>query len=526
MVQPIFPTLSIRDPGTIALLLIALFAGVWRASGIEREGMNMDEVRQAKFARGTTSSEAKESRGVSYQPPASLASPLAWVWLAGHAAYQQQPPLDYILQRFANQFSASDAAQRSAACAWGTLTVFLTGWLGILLGGLRVGVVSALLLSMSPLQIDLSRTARPYTIAQVGWLTVLLVAYWAYRTDTRRAWTVLAAAALVFLMTRGDLPLFALAALGSLFLVVRCWKGVRALAAAGAVYLPVLGILVYCGSSYLTGREPFWFNMTMLAQAAVAIAAPLPYVLLPLAAWGVWAARRNPLAVWFIRLCGLTLFLNLTFWFLHVGNPLFPRYLFYCSVPLAILGAFGFSSLVTLLSPLRYAVGVVSAVFFIGLAVLSFQREHLPTKEDWREAALIATQRGIEHIWMFKTGPFVVSTPGGKTSVMWVPEFSGDWYRPMPSSMPLSGNREVPHGKLAICVWEEDLYDAAREPLLDADDFEHVRLHRVQLYLPRGTCGPRCSMDGVLKILQRQSGYTEFRQEAMRLDWYRNAASE
>jgi hypothetical protein len=525
--RPLIPTLSLRDPATIALLAISLFAGIWRISGLEREGLNMDEVTQAKISRGNRSSEFKTSHGASYQPPASLISPMSWVWLVGRAAYQEQPPLDYILQRFVNQFSARDAAQRAVACTSGTIAVFLTGWLGMLLGGARVGLVSALLLSLSPLQVELSRTGRPYTIAQVGWLTILLVAYWAYRVDTRRAWIILSGTAFIFLLARGDLPLFALAALGATFLAIRCWKGVWALAIAGALYLPVLGGLMYAGRSYITGRESFSFNVTMLTRGISALSAPAPYILLSFAVLGCWAAaKRSPLAVWFIGLCGLTFLLHMAFWFARVGSPLFPRYLVHYSAPLAIMAAFGFCWIVSLLSPLKYAGGIAAAIFFLWLGTLAFQRQQLPTKEDWREAAVIASDRAIDHIWMFKTGQFVFASPGGPARVTWVPEFSGDWYRPIAYSTPLSGTRQAPQGRLAICVWEEDLYDAASEPLLDSDSFEHIRLHRVHLYLPRGTCGPRCTMDGVLKILARQSGYTDFRDEVKRLDWYQNAGVE
>ena len=517
---PLTPTLFLRDPGAIILLVIAVFAGAWRTYGLEREGMGLDEISQARIARGNRSSELKGSLGKSYVPAASLVSATSWMWLGGRAAKEQQPPLDYALQRIVNQFSARDAAQRAVACACGTIAVFLTGWLGVLLGGLRVGIVSELLLSVLPLHVEMSRTARPYTIAHVMWLAVMLIGYWAYRTNTRRAWIIFAAAALVFLMTRGDLPLFALAALGLLFLVIRCWRGVVALLAAGTLYLPVFALLLYSGRGYLASGQTFSFNAQMLTRAIGALAGPLPYILLSLAVLGVWAVRRQPLALWFVGLCGLTLLLHLSFWFARVGSPLFPRYLVHYSTPLAILAAFGFWSVVSLLSPPRYTLPVGAGLFFIGfigLGALAFQREQLPTKEGWREAALFATQQGIDHIWMFKTGPFVAATPAGPGHVMWVPEFLGDWYRPIASSMPLSVGGDAPSGKLAVVVWEEDLYDAGREPLLDVDNFDHIRFYRLHMYVPRSACGPHCTMEGVLKILSRQSGYLEFQREVMRL---------
>jgi hypothetical protein len=175
---------------------------------------------------------------------------------------------------------------------------------------------------------------------------------------------------------------------------------------------------------------------------------------------------------------------------------------------------------VSLSSPVKYALPVGAAIFFIGfigLNVLAFQREQLPTKEGWREAALFATQQGIDHIWMFKTGRFVSATPSGPGSVMWVPEFLGDWYQPIASSMPLTAGGDPPRGKLAVVVWQEDLYDPNREPLLDLDNFDHVRFYRLNMYVPRSACGPHCTMEGVLKILSRQSGYPEFQREVMRL---------
>lgn len=274
--------------GLLLLLVISLLAGVWRAAGIERESLNMDEIRQAELARG----------GKSYQPPAPLLNPRSWLAVALGAADQQQPPLDYFFQRFPNQFSSSEGAQRAMACIWGTMAVFLTGLLGALMGGVRVGVVAALLISLSPFQIGLSRYARPYTIAQFFWLITILVAHWAYRDNTRRAWIGLAVAAFVFLTTRGDLPLFALSAMGGFFLLNRCWKGIAALLVAGLAYLPVFIVILHDGTEWV--GEPVSGNGLHLLRAVAAVADPLPVLLLPLALLGFWAIRSNAPACSFL----------------------------------------------------------------------------------------------------------------------------------------------------------------------------------------------------------------------------------
>lgn len=528
----LFPLTSI---GVLLLVIIAVFSGLWSATSLGRNSLNMDEIMQAEVARGAKS----------YEPPTTLFDFRSWPKIVDGAALQHQPPLAYFLQRLPNQFSATDSAQRAVACTSGMVAVFCTGLLGALVGGIRVGALSALLISFSPLHIDLSRFARPYTLSEVFWLITILVAYWAYLRDTRRAWIVLAVTSFLFLNTRTDLPLFALAAIGAVFVLARCWRGVTALLAAGLAYLPVFVPILNVGSERLGKPLPGnWFN---LLRAMVALADPLPLILLPLALLGAWAIRSVPLARLAIGLSSLTLFFHFAFWSARIEVPLNPRYIDYCSIPFAILGAFGFWSLTAPLSRFRNAQSMVLVILVAVLALLGLRIGQIPTKEGWREAALLASRFGIDHIWIFKTGEDRQDT--GQPP-MWAPDFYGNWYVPIAYSNPLSPGVSAPKGKLAILVWRQRSLDTGLEPVLgtmtnrfldrmlgvrsrldsglehlpEVDAFEHFRLDGMHLYVPRRTCSSRCALDSTLTILSDQPGYAGFRREALALT--RNASFE
>lgn len=232
----------------------------------------------------------------------------------------------------------------------------------------------------------------------------------------------------------------------------------------------------------------------------------------------------------FFGLCGVTLAFHLAFWFGFIAWPLTPRYLFYASTPFAILGAFGFWVAMAPLSHFRNVQAIVIAILFGVLITLSLQVEQLPTKEGWRDAALLAKRDGINHIWMFNTGQFSNAASVG---------FFGDWYYPVTCSNPFAPNAPPPSGKLAILVLQDPPFDqgrgslfermtnraigaragynSIRDSLSESSVFEHFRFYRMDMYVPRQACSPRCTLDGALTILSHQSGFPELQREALKL---------
>ena len=482
------------------LIALTIAAGAWRASALERESLFMDEIQQAEIARG----------GRSYQKPASVWSLRAWKSLIGDAAYQQQPPLDYAIQRLPNQFSGGEASQRAAACLFGSLSILMTGLLGWKIGGPRVGFFAAFLMAISPVHLELSRTARPYTIALLLWMLVLAAAWRAYSCRTTRHWALFAAAATLFLLARGDLPLFALGALGLTFAVLRIWRGIAALALAATLYLPFFVPLVRRSSHYL--GHPYAGNARMFLADVIDLASPAAWLVLPLVVLGAihvlkLCAERPNMVVALLVVSVVTVVKQCKYWLELETWPLFPRYLLYVLFPLAVLAGFGTETLIKALPQARtvqIAAPLLMAILLLSLAII---RDRVPTKEAWREASDLMRANSIDGVWMFRTGAFYDPVTQDR---MWIPPFYGDWYRPMTSTDPLhSGTVAATERRVGIVVWEDDFYQPARSPLMTAPGFAEHRLYRLHVYLPGGDKSVRETLNACILILSRQEDSTE-----------------
>jgi hypothetical protein len=482
------------------IIALTIAAGAWRASALERESLFMDEIQQAEIARG----------GRSYDKPASVWSWRAWKSLIGDAAYQQQPPLDYAIQRLPNQFSGREASQRAAACLFGCLSILMTGLLGWSMGGPRVGFLAAFLMAVSPVHLELSRTARPYTIALLLWMLVLAATWRAYRRGTTRNWALFAMMATLFLLSRGDLPLFALGALWLTFAVLRNWRGIAALALAATLYLPFFVPLVRRSSHYL--GHPYAGNGGMFVADVIDLAGPAAWLVVPLVVLGATHVfklrdRRRNMVMALLVVSVVTVLMQCTYWLAFVTWPLFPRYLLYVLFPLAVLGGFGTETLLKALPQARtvqIAAPLLMAILLLSLAII---RDKVPTKEAWREASDLMRANSIDSVWMFRTGAFSDPVTHGR---MWIPPFYGDWYRPMTSTDPLhSGTVDATGRKVGIVIWEDDFYQPVRAPLMTAAGFAEHRLYRLHVYLPEGDKSVQETLNACILILSRQADSAE-----------------
>jgi len=211
-------------------------------------------------------------------------------------------------------------------------------------------------MAIAPLHLALSRTARPYTIALLLWMFVLAAAWRAWRSGTKGNYALLAGTATLFLLSRGDLPVFALGALAVAFAVLRNWRGVAALAAAAALYLPFLVLIVHRSTQYVGQRYPG--NLRLLAADFVELASPAPWLLIPLMALGVvhvltlHGVRRN-MAVSLLLVSLLTVLLHCCYFLGFVTWPIFPRYLLYVLFPVTILAGFGAQWLMSVLPAVK-----------------------------------------------------------------------------------------------------------------------------------------------------------------------------
>jgi hypothetical protein len=484
----------------LGLIALTIGAGVWRAVALERESLFMDEIQQAETARG----------GRSYENAASVWSWPAWKSLVREAAVQQQPPLDYAVQRFTNQFSSRDGWQRAAACVFGCLTILLSGMLGWRMGGPRVGFFTAFLLAVSPLHMELSRTARPYTIALLLWMLVLAAAWRAWQAGTTRHWVHFGLLATLFLLSRGDLPLFSLGALGLTFAVLRNWRGVAALTVAAILYLPFLAMILRYSSRYLGHSYPG--NAGLLAAGFIELAGPSAWLVVPLLILGAihilkLRGEHRSMVLALLTVALLTALLQCCYFLGFVTWPLLPRYLLYLVFPMAVLAAFGIEALIEAITRPRTVQLAIPAVIALLLLSLTIMRDRAPTKEAWRQASDLLQANGIDSVWMLRTGGLYGTVAHNG---LWTPPFYGDWYRPMPSSDPLHSTIVPTTGrKIAIVVWEDDFYDPLQAPLMTAPGFTEHKLFRLDVYLPDGDKSAQERLRACIFILSRQADAAE-----------------
>ncbi len=486
----------------LALIALTLAAGIWRAAALERESLSMDEIMEAEVARG----------GMSYEKAASVWSWRAWRALVGQAAYQQQPPLDYAIQRFTNQFSSREASQRAAACLFGSLTIFLTGLFTGRLGGPVAGLYAAFLMAISPLHVVLSRTARPYTIALLLWMLVLGTAWRAWRSASPRDYALLGVMATLFLLSRGDLPVFALGALALAFAVLRNWRGVAAITLAAAVYLPFLLLITHRSTEYI--GHPYPGNFTRMGSNFVGLAGPAPWFVVPLIALGaiqVFRLRdeRRNMALVLILVPLLTVLLHGGYFLRFVTFPRYPRYLLYALFPMTMLAGFGAQWLVSTLPPSKTFRVAAQVVIVIALLALAIARDKAPTNEDWRAASRLVSANSIDSVWMFRAGAFF---DPASDRPYWIPPFFGDWYNHVAFDRPVSSGIVDPSKRrVAIVVWGGDSSQPTHAPRLEAIGFTEYRPFGLQVYLPEGgDKSVQHTLDASIQILSGQAGSAEF----------------
>jgi uncharacterized membrane protein len=80
--------------------------------------------------------------------------------------HPEHPPLSYVLVRLSMNAFRTDApwAMRAPSLACGVAAIAAMFWLGRVAGGDRVGLLAALLLAVSPCQVQLSGLARMYSL--------------------------------------------------------------------------------------------------------------------------------------------------------------------------------------------------------------------------------------------------------------------------------------------------------------------------------------------------------------------------
>lgn len=158
------------------------------------------------------------------------------------------PPLYFLIVKFFLNFGQNEVIVRLPGVLFGTMAVPATYWLGRILFDDRVGLMAALIMAISPLQLFYAQEARMYT--QLLLLTLLsgCCFFQALRTDLYQWWGVFVLAATLAAYTAYfAFPVFA--AMGMYVLLVerqrqRIFCFFAAMIVVGVLYLPWVSVFL------------------------------------------------------------------------------------------------------------------------------------------------------------------------------------------------------------------------------------------------------------------------------------------
>lgn len=384
--QAYLPALGI---GLIALLALAL-----RLHHLDFDSLFMDEIRQ-----------------VSYYDR-------SYADIAGLAASQTQPPLDYWIGKLFYTFSPSDFSIRLPAALSGFLAVFLiTKMLSERFGNL-IGMVLGIYLAVNHFHIYYSQEARPYSLAIFLFIVVLHLLHRTTRTDAPGylAHVALFIAALLYLHSRALTPLLSLVILAiMLYLLPLAGRGLHntrkhlysalALTAAIILYLPSFLYIYKLNQRYLdssTGPagmmvnglralnvDTFWAVISAQTGSVGVLMALLVFMLPFL----LYKNRSLPetSVYWFVFI--YTFALLITHFFIHHANsglPLRPPYAFYVLPLFMVLSAAALAMLKDILLPRlgKPAITVFLVLAFVApQAVSTFVFKEQKIRSDWKSLA-------------------------------------------------------------------------------------------------------------------------------------------
>jgi mannosyltransferase len=389
--EPSVPPPRPSPRSTLVMVLVVVALGAFlRVVRIGAQPLWVDEASSLRFARQ------------------SLAQLWNWTTLVDPG----NPPLYYSLLRGWLVFGDSETRLRLLSAMFGVLTIPLVYALGRTIRDHRLGIVSALLLAISPFQVWYSQEARGYSLLTFGATAAMWGVAYLLRHPERSA---------------------SMRAAGWAWLAYVLGTSIALLAHNTAVFLPIGANVLMLGWWWIHGRGPRGFLRTwLLAQLAVLClwgswlpaylqqvihgesyawiptptvggvlsgiyamyggvtrATPYPLealVVLVLGAIGLWSWKQDRRWIAFLLVFCLAAPLGeliVSFW-----RPIFlTQTLIWAAVPLSVTVAAG----LLCLRPRVFALALVVLMIFAGLGLRSYYFLH--DKEAWDQVAAYVHDR-------------------------------------------------------------------------------------------------------------------------------------
>lgn len=308
-------------------------------------------------------------------------------------------PVHYFFTHLALYFGKSEAIVRAPAVIFGLLTIFIIYKLGKEIFNQKVGLLSAFLLSISPLHLEYSREVRYYSfLIFFSSLTILFV-YKMISEKKKNIWVILfALASLLNIATQPNALAVLMAEM--MFLLAWLWWKKKFLGVAKKIgrrkakeTLVITGtilILIFLGSVFVKSfgelfamakfapvMPPFAFLSSVLTSLGAGKGALFLY--LGFFLWGFWLSFREKKKEIVLLLLVLVLPPLLVYFVRPKGFGFHIRYVSFIVVPYLLFVSYGVVRL------LKRNTAILVAVFILALLSIQPIRAYYATKKgDWR----------------------------------------------------------------------------------------------------------------------------------------------
>jgi len=204
-----------------------------------------------------------------------------------------KPPLTYWLEAAAMRgFGITEFAARLPSALAGSLTLLLLAGLGWRIGGARVGVMAAAVLSMMPLFLIVSRITLTDGMLGLFWFATLALGYLAVRRPRRGLVLGMWIAVALGLMTKGPVAWMPIGVLAVWLLLGKQWGSLRRLHLVTGLILSPLPLVTWAGMVWRHYPEAvsLWYHETIGRVGAHATHTQPIWYFLPVLVGGLFPA--------------------------------------------------------------------------------------------------------------------------------------------------------------------------------------------------------------------------------------------